>query len=79
MRPIAAIPQRCILFGVKGALYLLLAASFLFQTGLSIRAGVPVGFTDPRRDERPFQFWLVMIFMLLPAMWLTSEACDKLL
>lgn len=63
---------------MKSLLYLLLAATFLILIGRSIRAGVPVGFTHPRRDERPFQFWLVMIFMLLPAMWLTIEAWDKL-
>ncbi|WP_440513106.1 hypothetical protein [Sphingopyxis terrae] len=63
---------------MKILLYLLLAATFLILIGRSIRAGVPVGFTDPRRDERPFQFWLVMIFMLLPTMWLTIEAWDKL-
>ena len=63
---------------MKSLLYLLLAATFLILIGRSIRAGVPVGFTDPRRDERPFQVWLVMIFMLLPAMWLASEAWAKL-
>jgi hypothetical protein len=63
---------------MKSLLCLLLAASFLILIGRSIRAGVPVGFTDPRRHERPFQFWLVMIFMLLPAMWLTGEAWGKL-
>lgn len=63
---------------MKGLLCVLLAASFLILIGRSIRAGVSIGFTDPRRDERPFQFWLVMIFMLLPAMWLTSEAWSKL-
>ncbi|WP_263587844.1 hypothetical protein [Sphingopyxis sp. GC21] len=63
---------------MKSLLCLLLAASFLILIGRSIRAGVPIGFTDPRRDERPFQFWLVMTFMLLPAMWLTSEAWSKL-
>ncbi|WP_428682524.1 hypothetical protein [Sphingopyxis sp.] len=59
-------------------LCLLLASSFLILIGRSIRAGVPLGFTDPRRAERPFQFWLVMIFMLLPAISLMSEAWDKL-
>lgn len=56
--------------------YLLLAAFFVIQIGRSIRAGVPIGFTQPRRDERPGQFWLAIIIMAMPVMWLAIRTWD---
>jgi len=52
------------------------AMAFAWIIWQSVRTGMPAGnpSINPRRKERPFQFWLVVTFFAVFAIWYGLEA-----
>lgn len=52
---------------------------FLWLAWQSVKTGMPAGNPkmNPRRDERPVQFWIVVGFYALGAVWMGYHAATK--
>jgi len=62
--------------GVRIAINGLAAATWLWLAWRTVRTGMPFGDPNwnPRRDERPFQFWLVVALYVGLGTWCVAQA-----